>query len=82
MNQADNLNELNKALELYQVALKLAEDKLDSTMKAMDQNVETTQLKKVQKTIMNLNVILKKAKKGQNVDKEIKAISEQFKQEQ
>lgn len=81
MEAGDSLHELNKALALYQTSLKLSELKLNSTMELLSKNVDKKDLKRVQKAKMMLNLIIKKTKDRQNVDKEIKAISKEFKQE-
>ena len=80
----DQLAMLTKNLELHQEALKAAETALNTTMVSLDASVDKDDKKtitKVQRAKVNLNSILKKAKTGENVDKEIRAISKEFEQE-
>ena len=81
MSLENKLADLNSKLALAQEALKLAESEAINKLNLANKNANEEQRKKIQNVTMNAKIILNKAKKGENVDAEIRAISSQFKQE-
>ena len=81
MSLENKLADLNSKLALAQEALKLAESEAIAKLNLANKNANEEQRKKIQNVTMNAKIILNKAKKGENVDAEIRAISSQFKQE-
>jgi len=81
MSLENKLADLNSKLALAQEALKLAESEAIAKLNLANKNANEEEIKKIQNVTMNAKIILNKAKKGENVDAEIRAISSQFKQE-
>ena len=82
MSLENKLADLNSKLALAQEALKLAESEAIAKLNLANKNANEEQRKKIQNVTMNAKIILNKAKNGENVDAEIRAISSQFKQKQ
>jgi len=79
----EKLNEQLKQLNDFVVKsnrhLDVAEKSINLSMDAVMNNADTTELKQMQSHVANVKILLNKAKKGKDVEKEIKQFSKNLK---
>ena len=68
----NNLKELQNAVNLAKNQIELAEKSVNLAMDKLISETSPEQYKQIQSTIVNIKGIMKDAKQGKNVDKEIK----------
>ena len=79
----EKLNEQLKQLNDFVVKsnrhLEVAEKSINLSMDAVMNNADATELKQMQSHVAKVKILLNKAKKGKNVEKEIKQFSKNLK---
>jgi len=80
---AEKLNEQLKQLNDFVVksneSLDVAEQSINLSMDAALVNIDENDRKKVQSQMMQIKMLLNKAKKGKNIDKEVKQFTKNIK---
>jgi hypothetical protein len=71
----DSIDNLKETLAQANEILRLSEKSINSTLNDLMKQVTPDQMPTVQRQIMNINNLMKKAKKGENIDAEISQIS-------
>jgi uncharacterized protein with ATP-grasp and redox domains len=74
----NNLKELQNAVNLAKNQIELAEKSVNLAMDKLISETSPEQYKQIQSTIVNIKGIMKDAKQGKNVDKEIEKIAKVF----
>lgn len=74
----NNLKELQNAVNLAKNQIDLAEKSVNLAMDKLISETTPEQYKQIQSTIVNIKGIMKDAKQGKNVDKEIEKIAKVF----
>lgn len=70
----ESLNQLKQMVVKQRETIELAEKSVDLAMSSILNNVPDEQMKTVQQQIKNINNVMNKAKKGENVDADIQKI--------
>jgi hypothetical protein len=71
----DSIDNLKETLAQANEILRLSEKSINTTLNDLMKQVTPDQMPTVQRQIMNINNLMKKAKKGENIDAEISQIS-------
>lgn len=74
----NNLKELQNAVNLAKNQIELAEKSVNLAMDKLISETSPEQYKQIQSTIVNIKGIMKDAKQGKNVDKDIEKIAKVF----
>lgn len=74
----NNLKELQNAVILAKNQIELAEKSVNLAMDKLISETTPEQYKQIQSTIVNIKGIMKDAKQGKNVDKDIEKIAKVF----
>lgn len=74
----NNLKELQNAVNLAKNQIELAEKSVNLAMDKLISETTPEQYKQIQSTIVNIKGIMKDAKQGKNVDKDIEKIAKVF----
>lgn len=75
----ESIDNLKATLAQANDMLKLSEKSIDLSLRALMQRATHEQMQTIQKQVKDINVLIKKAKKGENVDAEIIIISKTIK---
>ncbi len=75
----ESIDNLKATLAQANDMLKLSEKSIDLSLRALMQRATHEQMQTIQKQVKDINVLITKAKKGENVDAEIIIISKTIK---
>ena len=75
----EQLKQLNEFVVKSNKHLEIAEHSINLSMDAVMNNADATELKQIQSHVANVKILLNKAKKGKDVEKEIKQFSKNLK---
>lgn len=79
MKTHESIKTLKATLEQASDMLKLSEQSIDLSLRDLMQRATHEQMQTIQKQVKDINILLTKAKKGENVDAEITIISKTIK---
>ena len=77
---AESLEQLNEAKKAFNEVMNQANKALDIGFKGALGSVDSNDAMALQKNVIELQKLLKKATKGENIDNEVKEFSKQFEQ--
>jgi len=75
----EQLKQLNEFVVKSNRQIEIAEQSVNLSMDAVMNNADDTQLKQMQSHVANVKILLNKAKKGKDVENEIKQFSKNLK---
>ena len=75
----EQLKQLNEFVVKSNEQLKIAEQSVNLSMDAVMNNADATELKQMQSHVAKVKILLNKAKKGKDVENEIKQFSKNLK---
>jgi hypothetical protein len=75
----EQLKQLNEFVVKSNRQIEIAEQSVNLSMESVMNNADDTQLKQIQSHVANVKILLNKAKKGKNVESEIKQFSKNLK---
>ena len=75
----EQLKQLNEFVVKSNRQIEIAEQSVNLSMESVMNNADDTQLKQIQNHVANVKILLNKAKKGKNVESEIKQFSKNLK---
>ena len=75
----EQLKQLNEFVVKSNRQIEIAEQSVNLSMDAVMNNADDTQLKQIQSHVANVKILLNKAKKGKDVESEIKQFSKNLK---
>ena len=75
----DSLNELKKAMNMTNTVINNAQNSINLGLNSLMKNVEKEQLDQIQSHVKSVKDLLKRAKKGEDVKKQVEQMSQIFK---
>ncbi len=75
----EQLKQLNEFVVKSNRQIEIAEQSVNLSMESVMNNTDDTQLKQMQSHVANVKILLNKAKKGKDVENEIKQFSKNLK---
>jgi len=75
----DSLNELKKAMNMTNTVINNAQNSINLGLNSLMKNVEKEQLDQIQTHVKYVKDLLKRAKKGEDVKKQVEQMSQIFK---
>jgi len=75
----EQLKQLNEFVVKSNRQIEVAEQSVNLSMESVMNNADDTQLKQIQSHVANVKILLNKAKKGKDVESEIKQFSKNLK---
>lgn len=75
----EQLKQLNEFVVKSNRQIEIAEQSVNLSMESVMNNADDTQLKQIQSHVANVKILLNKAKKGKDVENEIKQFSKNLK---
>lgn len=75
----DSLNELKKAMNMTNTVINNAQNSINLGLNSLMKNVEKDQLDQIQTHVKSVKDLLKRAKKGEDVKKQVEQMSQIFK---
>ena len=75
----EQLKQLNEFVVKSNRQIEIAEQSVNLSMESVINNADDTQLKQIQSHVANVKILLNKAKKGKDVESEIKQFSKNLK---
>lgn len=75
----DSLNELKKAMNMTNTVINNAQNSINLGLNSLMKNVEKEQLDQIQTHVKSVKDLLKRAKKGEDVKKQVEQMSQIFK---
>jgi len=75
----EQLKQLNEFVVKSNRQIEIAEQSVNLSMESVMNNADDTQLKQIQSHVANVKILLNKAKKGKDVESEIKQFSKNLK---